>query len=891
MSNKGERTQDMKKRILRFLSAALAAVLVVTALPAESAFAVLSEVNDPAQVTSFKSTTDFEKEYVRAYVTDDSVLKINYKTPLQTTLFRVSLYRVGENKGDIDLDIFVDAKLSTASDGTQLYGFTYYLDMERFEVPNGYYNLYLRRCATEADAQTLNYKSSGVLYKNMEIKVTNGKVKILRYKDVINYNDSIRQIGELYSIDRYLDNTLEDIRFVLRNPATNIYATMTSSKISFIKTVSDRITAGASSDYEKLLKIYEYTASNFYYDSVAFSTHSYQYADPYENIYNHEYGRSSANSVSGRVHTTCQGFSAIYLALARAQGIPTRFVYGHRLAIPSNDWLTEDNIDVRDHWWAESYVNGKWIFVDPTVGTTNKYNKSTGEWTYTGLTNYTYFDPSDEQIATSHVYMNIYPDYRYGKYIDDEYEMSMLREFFGQTARDSASYDSSDYYGSYSSDLYKTNGTRLNSSYSAYDTETWGDGTKSHFMTNGKGKTSQIQWSNKGLNGSLNLSGFTKLTLLSSHHNNYDTANLSNSPQLKKVYLQNNNLTSVDLTNCYKLSYVRAQDNPMKSFALYVNGSNRSFTAGENGTFYFTLDTAYKNSSLSLYSKPDIGYKVDGVYSTYSGSRLSTSKTYHFTPKASAYEVRFKLDPNSYKYYLKTDEARSSRLPYIQAVAKRLNALGYYKADGSTYSYYYSSSTVGEETSYTTELAEAVTKFQVMNDVSNTGNVGEQTWSALFNDSAKSMVSDYEYAQILAEYEQNKLLRSEATEQMSLVKLKAASTASKGAITLTWSVSVPNTELNDSDLSYDEIADYDNSVLGNVSADEILSQIDGYELWKSTFKTSGYTLLKDSTKFKFKNTSKLTKGTRYYYKVRAYREIGGKRIYSDWSNITYKKAK
>lgn len=858
----------MKKRIMRCLSLALAAVLTVTALPAESAFAALSKVNAPAQVTTFKSTNDFEKEYVRAYVTDNSVLKINYKTPLETSLFRVSLYRVGENKGDIDLDIFVEPKLSTASDGTVLYGFTYYLDTERFDIPNGYYNLYLRRCATALDAETHDYKSSGVLYKNMEIKVTNGKVKILRYKDVMSYNDSIRAIGELYSTERYLDNTLEDIRFVLRNPATNVYATMTSSKISFIKSVSDRVTAGAASDYEKLLKIYEYTASNFYYDSVAFSTHSYQYADPYDNIYYYEYGLSSANSVSGRVHTTCQGFSAIYLALARAQGIPTRFVYGHRLAIPSNDWLTEDNIDVRDHWWAESHVNGEWIFVDPTVGTTNKYNKTTGVWTYTGLTNYTYFDPSDEQIATSHVYMNIYPDYRYGKYIDDEYEISMLRSFLNQNVEGT----------------YKTNGQLMDSSYSAYDTSTWGDGTKSHFMTNGSGKTTQIQWSSKGFTGELYLPGFTKLTLFSSHHNAYESADLSSSPQLKKLYLQNNKLTSLNLSNCYKLSYVRAQDNPLKSLSIYVNGSNRSFTAQEHGSFSFTLDTAYKNSSFSLYSAPDIGYKLVGVYSTGTGNRLSTKKTYHFTPKATGYSIRFALDPDSYKYYLTDGEARSSRVPYIQAVAKRLNELGYYKANDSIYSYLYASPAVGEESYYTTELIEAVTKFQVMHDISNTGNVGSQTWAALFNDSAKSMVSDYEYSQILTEYEQNKLLKQEATEQMAQVSVHATSTASKGAMNLTWSVSLKDT-------ADDENSGIAGGSTGIDGSGSILENIDGYELWKSTSKTSGYTLLKDSTKLKFKNTSNLKKGTRYYYKVRAYKEVGGDRIYSDWSKVTYKIAK
>ncbi len=844
----------MKKRILRFISTALAVALMIAAVPADFAFAALSKVNTPAQVTTFKSTGNFEKEYVRAYVTDDTVLKVNYKTPLQTTLFRISLYRVGENKGDIDLDIFVDAVQSYAQDGTTLYGFTYYLDMERFDVPNGYYNLYLRRCATEADAQAKDYKSSGVLYKNMEIKVTGGKVKILRYKDVIEYNQSIKNIGSLYSIDKYLDNTLEDIRFVLRNPATNIYAEMTSSKISYIKTISDRITQGATSDYEKLQRIYEYTAKNFYYDSVAFQTHSYQYADPYDNIYNYENGLSSANSVSGSVYTTCQGFSAIYLALARAQGIPTRFVYGHRLAVPSNDWLTEDNIDVRDHWWTESYINGRWIFVDPTVGTTNKYNKTTGVWTYTGLTNYTYFDASDEQVATSHVYMNIYPDYRYGKYIDDEYEMNLLREFFAQTIGNTG----------------VTNGQKMDSTYSPYDTSTWGDGTKSHFMTNGSGKTTQIQWSSKGFTGALNLPGFTKMTLLSSHDNKYETANLSSSPVLKSVYLQNNKLTSVDLSNCYKLSYVRAQNNPMKTLSIYVNGTNRTFTAEDHGTFYFTLDTRYTNSSFSLYSQADIGYKLGGVYSTGTGNKLSTKTTYHFTPKASGYRISFVLNPDSYRYFLAPGEQSSSKLSYIQAAARRLSELGYYDpSSGSDYSYIYLGETqtkAGEETSFTDELKEAVIKFQVMHGISNTGNIGRQTWSALFNSSAKSMVGSEEYAKVLADYEAMIAQREEASAQMAQISVKASSTAVKGAMKLSWSAS-------------------------SAALDISQIPIDGYEIWKSKSKSSGYELLSDCSGTQFKNTSNIKKGTRYYYKVRAYREIGGQKIYTDYSNVTYKIAK
>lgn len=834
----------MKKKVLRFISTALMAVMVTVALPAELADGALQEVSSPAKVTSFKSSDSFEKEYLQASVSDRSVLKINYRTPLDTSLFRISLYRLVPDKGDMDLDIFVEPVISTASDGTTLYGFTYHLDTDLLNIPDGYYNLYLRRCSNPLGATILDYKSSGVLYKNMEIRISGGKVSILRYNDVINYNRDIRKIGAKYTTDRYLDNTLEDIKFVLRNPATNTYATMTYDKISFIKNVSARVTAGAYTDYDKLLKIYEYTAKNFYYDSVAFSTHSMQFADPYDNIRNFEYGMSSSNSYMGKVYTTCQGYSAIFTALARAQGIPTRFVYGHRLAVPSNDWRTEDNIDVRDHWWVESYVNGRWIFIDPTVGTTNKYNKNTGEWTYTGLTNYTHFDPSEDQIATSHVYMNIYPDYRYGKYITNQYEMDKLIAFMNLSAEDDYPYS---YYK-------KTNGSLMNNSYSQYDTSTWGDGLRSHFMTDGRGNTEQIQWSNFGLVASMDFSGFTKMKLLSSHHNELESVNLSGCPLLEKVYLNDNNLTSLDLSGSKKAWYVRVQNNPMKFLNMYVNGANRTFEAGENGTFYFTLDTRCKGKEFSLYSKPDIGYKLGGIYSTGTGNLISQKTTYHFTPKAIGYRINFALDPDSYKYTIMPGDSQSYKAKYLQAAVKRLSELGY-----CSYS--------GNETVYNDPLVQAAVKFQVINDISNTGNIGKATWAALFSETAKPMVNEWEYPQVLAEYEARKAEEAAAQELLSGVKVKASSVASKGAMKLTWTVS--------------------DSVLGEAIADEI----DGYEIYKSTSKTSGYSLLSSTGGTAFKNTTKLTKGKRYYYKVRAYKQVGEKKFYSPYSNVTYKIAK
>ena len=828
----------MRKKTLRCIAVTLMAAFVVAVLPADLSYAAaLSEVSAPAKVTTFKSTTTFDKEYLRAYVTtgDDRVLKVIYRTPLKTTLFRLSLYRVGENSGDIDLDIYIEPTLKKTSDGTLTYNFTYYLNMEDREIPDGKYNIYIRRCETEEDAANLKYNNNGVLNKNMEIQVTDGKVKILRHMDVIYYNRDIQAIGELYDPSRYLDLTLEDIQFVLKNPATNEYATMTEDKIAYIKSVSDRIVSGISGDYNKLLKIYEYSAGNFYYDSVAFKTHSNQYADPYENIRNFEYGLSSVNSQKGRVYTTCQGYSAIFVALARAQGIPCRFVYGHRLGIPSNDWLTEDNIDVKDHWWVEAYVDGRWIFVDPTVGTTNKYDSSTGKWQDYGLTNYTYFDPSEEQIASSHVYMNIYPDYRHGRYITNEYEIEQLLAFLNSQNSKGI-----------------TNGELLDSTYDPADKETWGDGYRSHFMLDGKGNTTQIQWSYKDLSGALNIPEFKTLRLLSSHDNALQSVDASGCPKLEKVFLYNNDITSIDLSDCKELWYVRAQNNPMKELKIYVNGKNRTFRADDHGTFYFTIDDRYVDV-FSLYSEPDIGYKLEGIYSTVTGNRLSTKTTWHFEPKANGYRIAFKLDPDSYKYTIYPGDSQSYKREYIRAAAKRLEELGYYHPNSGA----------GKETSYTKEMQEAVIKFQVVNDISNTGNIATVTWSTLFSNNASEMVSDSRYQEILVQYEARKAAEAQAKKELKPVTLRASSTAGKGYIKITWTVS-------------------------GVSSTDM---IDGYEIWKSSKKSSGFKKSFTTTKTSYKNTAGLKKGTRYYYKVRAYQLVGDKKVYSDWSTKAYRVAK
>ncbi|MGN0719725.1 MAG: hypothetical protein ACI4LQ_07925 [Anaerovoracaceae bacterium] len=98
-------------------------------------------------------------------------------------------------------------------------------------------------------------------------------------------------------------------------------------------------------------------------------------------------------------------------------------------------------------------------------------------------------------------------------------------------------------------------------------------------------------------------------------------------------------------------------------------------------------------------------------------------------------------------------------------------------------------------------------------------------------------------------------------DAVETLKITASSTAKKGSITVKWTVK------------------------GDATG------VEGYEIWKSTKHSSGYKKAFTTTKKSYKNTKGLKKGTRYYYKVRAFAHVDGKKITSDWSNKARRIAK
>ena len=64
----------------------------------------------------------------------------------------------------------------------------------------------------------------------------------------------------------------------------------------------------------------------------------------------------------------------------------------------------------------------------------------------------------------------------------------------------------------------------------------------------------------------------------------------------------------------------------------------------------------------------------------------------------------------------------------------------------------------------------------------------------------------------------------------------------------------------------------------------------GYKLYRATSKSGNYKLIKTTTSTYYTNKS-LTKGKKYYYKVKAYRMVSGKKVYSSYSSVKYCRAK
>lgn len=496
----------------------------------------------------------------------------------------------------------------------------------------GTYHLYITAATSKKDAKVsngVNWKygtlggTEGSIYKEAVLTVKSGQnnnLKLIKYKDVINNNQKIRNKYEKQSqhIDsykgsyvRYQDVYLNDIPLILWNPKTKEYNYLTDDQVKYIADVAHKITNGAKTKYQKVLKIYEYVAQNVYYDHLALSERKYQYVNPYRNLYNLRNNKNSENSKNGKVATTCQGYAGLVVALARAEGIPARLAYGRHIHQPGTIWanVDKDDINTITHYWSEVYLDGKWIVADARSAMKNKWVRSdfgfSGIWDKKNFINYSHFDPTDEQLSSSYIYVGIYPGAKDGAYICRIDEVEQMTSFLENE-----------------SVLGIKNGEILNSKYDILDYATWGTDADDDFMTNGYGRVSKIVWPDMQLAGNADFSMLTRLRTLD---------------------LSGNNLTDVNLSGCSKVSYVNLKDNPLHRIEIKYNGKVSSIQSTDGGSFSIVYDKQ-SEQGITIYTNVEEGYECIGVFNS-QGECVSRGDgdSIIFEPAAGEYTIRFAI--------------------------------------------------------------------------------------------------------------------------------------------------------------------------------------------------------------------------------------------------------
>ena len=161
------------------------------------------------------------------------------------------------------------------------------------------------------------------------------------------------------------------------------------SEYANMKSIAEQVSAGYLTDYDRAAAIHDWVCSYLYYDNDALSSGE---TAPY-----------AAASVVNSRRAVCLGYATLYATLCRSIGIPCNVVSGYALGVGSGDtrWTDENlNTTEQNHAWNEVYVDGRWVIVDPTWDSQNKYEN--GEFVEGSGVSRLYFDANLDFFSANH---------------------------------------------------------------------------------------------------------------------------------------------------------------------------------------------------------------------------------------------------------------------------------------------------------------------------------------------------------------------------------------------------------------------------------------------------------------------------------------------------------
>lgn len=190
--------------------------------------------------------------------------------------------------------------------------------------------------------------------------------------------------GYSFAHSGVLENNLSEMSKP-KNPAEYLSYSISDAIVA----KSNEIVGSETDDYKKLLLIHDWVADNIYYDWDYYTGRS-------KTLY------YTADDVLHERRTVCAGYAELTKALVQAQGIPCMIVETFATGVSTTggfDISSNINETEANHAHNEAFVDGRWVVLDTTWDSQNKYEN--GKFLKDDFT-HLYFDMTPDFFAFTH---------------------------------------------------------------------------------------------------------------------------------------------------------------------------------------------------------------------------------------------------------------------------------------------------------------------------------------------------------------------------------------------------------------------------------------------------------------------------------------------------------